>query len=62
MPIMRMGSTRVTTTSITLSFRNTSVESYYAYNEDGINQGYYYLNNFNNIFISGGKGFLILDL
>lgn len=33
--------------------KNTSVESYYAYSDDGIDQGYYYLNNFNNIFISG---------
>ena len=46
-----------------LLFRNTSVESYYAYSDDRIDQGYYYLNNFNNIFISGGMLFnsFILD-
>jgi len=33
--------------------RNSSVESFYA--KTNTSQGYYYLNNFNNIFISGGK-------
>ena len=42
-----------------LPFRNSSVESYYAYSEDGSTQGYYYLNNFDNIFISGGKNIFL---
>ena len=31
------------------------MEAFYAYSDDGQIQGYYYLNNFENIFISGGK-------
>ena len=46
-------------TTKSLSFRNSSVESNYAYSEDGSTQGYYYLNNFDNIFISGGKNIFL---
>ena len=38
------------------------MEIFYAYSDDGKTQGYYYLNNFDNIFISGGMYLLLIML
>ena len=35
--------------------RNTSVEAFYHYSNDSSSQGYYYLNDFSNLLVSGGK-------
>ena len=34
---------------------NSSVEAFYIYNSTKLPDGYYYLNNFNNLVMSGGK-------
>jgi len=38
-------------------FRNTSVEEYYSYYNESGTGGYYYMNSFENILVSGGNYF-----
>jgi len=38
-----------------LLFRNASVEEYFKYDNESDIDGYYYLNSFENILVSGGK-------
>lgn len=37
--------------------RNTSVEDFYRFTNDSRTQGYYYLNDFSNIMVSGGRSY-----